>query len=389
MPKPPSKSRSNAGALAAFAVAAPGLETIVAAELRSLGVSQIREEVGGVRFRADEAGLARVQISIRSASRVLVRMSQFAAADFGALERGARRISWEQMLAPGSRAELRVSCRKSALYHSGAVAQRVAAELERAVPGAGVERAASEDDENPQPAQLFVVRLDHDRCTISADASGALLHRRGYRLAVARAPMRETLAAALLLAAKYDSSLGLADPLCGAGTIAIEGAMIARRIAPGLQRSFAAESWPGARPELWERARDVARGRVLPSAPAPIAASDRDAGAIESAMANAKRAGVENDIEFSVAAISQWRPPSERGLLAINPPYGVRVGENAPLRDLFARLGQIAREVAPGWRVAMLSADRTLERQTGLEFAELLRTRNGGIPVRFLLSDER
>lgn len=383
----------------AFAVCAPGLEPLVVAELRSLGVSRITGSPGGVSFTCDDEGLARTQLSLRVASRVLIRLMEFRAESFSQLEKSARKVEWARVMGPGDLVRLRVTCRKSALYHSGAVAQRVEAEIVRAVKGVRFAASASvdeddatESDETPATAagargeQLIVVRLDHDRCTISADASGELLHRRGYRLAIGRAPLRETLAAAMLLGAGYDPKRPLADPMCGSGTIAIEGALIARRIAPGLARTFAAEAWPGADAAVWAKARETVKKRILPSAPAPILASDRDEGAVQAAMENAERAGVAHDITFSVRSLSDFEPPAGEGLLLTNPPYGHRVGERDPLRDLFARFGQLIYTRCNGWDAAFLSAERSLEAQTGLDLEELFATKNGGIPVRLMRS---
>lgn len=374
-----------------WAIAAPGLEQLVAGELRALGFGDASASPGGVSFTGDAAGLARAQLELRVASRVLVRLATFRATAFHELERASRQVEWARIVRAGRAVRLRVTCRKSRLYHSDAVAERVGAAIVRAVPGVrvtgGKDREDDTDADAPDAAddaQLFVVRIDHDRCTISADASGELLHRRGYRLAVARAPLRETLAAAMLLGVPWDPRTPLVDPMCGSGTIAIEAAMLARRIAPGLGRSFAAESWPETDARAFATARDAARAAILPSAPAPIHGSDRDAGAIEAARANAARAGVTADIAFAVSALSAIAPPVGPGLLIANPPYGVRVGESAPLRDLFARLGQVARERCPGWQVALLSADPALDAQTKLRFTERLRTSNGGIPVRLV-----
>jgi putative N6-adenine-specific DNA methylase len=186
----------------------------------------------------------------------------------------------------------------------------------------------------------------------------------------------------MLAAVRYDASRPLVDPFCGSGTLVIEAAMLARDIAPGLQRSFAAERWPGARAAVWRTVRDEARARIKPSAGAPLIGSDRDAGAIEAAQANAARAGVSADVQFVQRALSDLEVPEGPGLLIANPPYGVRVGESAPLRDLYARLGQVVRTRCVGWRVTLLSPDRALEGQTGLRFSEVLKTHNGGIPVR-------
>ncbi|MFM8566482.1 MAG: class I SAM-dependent RNA methyltransferase [Gemmatimonadota bacterium] len=375
----------------AFAVTAPGLAPFASAELVALGIAPAATEPAGVSFTTDAAGLAAAQLGLRTVSRVIVRLASFRATAFHELERAARQVDWSTVLPAGAPFALRVTCRKSRLYHSDAVAERVAGAIVRRIPGAtwqqGVETADEPEETSvdaDDPPQLFIVRFDRDRCTISADASGALLHRRGYRLAVGRAPLRETLAAAMLFGADHDPTRPLVDPMCGSGTIAIEAALRARRIAPGLRRRFAVERWPQTDAAAWREARAAATDAMLASAPAPILASDRDAGAIDAACANAERAGVAQDIELRVAPLSALEPPPGPGLLIANPPYGVRVGETKPLRDLFARLGQVARTRCAGWDLVLLSADRGLEAQVGLPFTERVATSNGGIPVRLV-----
>jgi len=370
----------------AWAIAAPGFEPLLQAELRALGFADAAASTGGVEFSCDARGLARANLHSRLASRVVVRLAEFKALAFHELERAARRVEWGRMLAPGAPFRLRVTAKKSRLYHSDAIAERVADAIVRSVNGARfvAGSAKDEDEEELSDAQLFVVRFDHDRCTISADASGALLHRRGYRQAVAKAPMRETIAAAMLAALQYSPAQPLVDPFCGSGTLLIEAAMMARRIAPGVHRSFAAERWPEMNPEVWRSERDAAKAAQLPRAQAPIIGSDRDAGAIAASIANAERAGVRADIEFIERPLSALALPAAPGLLATNPPYGLRVSEKAPLRDLYARLGQLMRAQGKGWRVGMLSADKQLDGHTGLRFSERVRTSNGGIPVRIV-----
>ncbi len=400
-PTPTATTDLGRGALACFAIAAPGLEPLVARELGALPVRGVREVVGGVEFTADAAGLAAAHLRLRIASRVLVRLASFTATAFHELERSARQMPWAAVLPPDASFALRVTCRKSRLYHSDAVAERVAAAIVRAVPGARPAGASDGDDEEeadaatdaagadvevPAPArsaQLFVVRVDRDRCTISADASGELLHRRGYRQAVARAPMRETLAAALVMASGWDPATPLLDPFCGSGTIPIEAALMARRIAPGLHRVFAAERWPSTPAGVWDAARAAAAAEVLPSAPAPILGSDRDAGAIEAAKANAERAGVSGDITFICAALMHAEPPAERGTIVSNPPYGVRVGDAADLGRLYAALGDLVRARFRQWDVTLVVADRVVLARTRLAFEVSLSTRNGGLPVQF------
>jgi putative N6-adenine-specific DNA methylase len=249
-----------------------------------------------------------------------------------------------------------------------------------------IDDTESVDDDGPEKGQLFVVRIFNDTCTISADSSGELLHRRGYRQAVAKAPLRETLAAAMIMGSEWDPATPLVDPMCGSGTIPIEAAMIARDMAPGLDRSFAFEQWPDHDSTAWDRLKDVARERVKAGTRAPIVASDRDPGAVTATRSNAERAGVSADIEIAERAISDVGYPDQDGLVITNPPYGQRVGEPGALRNLYSQLGKIARGPAKGYRVALLSADRSLEAATRLDFTEIFRTTNGGIPVRLIIS---
>ena len=369
-----------------FAAVAPGLEPFALAEARALGLPA-RAEEGGLAWSGDLRSIVAANLGLRIASRVLVRLAQFEARTFVDLEKFGRRIPWSLVVTPGATVRFRVTCRKSRLYHSDAVAQRLAEAVRRSVPGAHAEAHASDDDEPTErdDAVLFVVRFNHDRCTVSADTSGELLHRRGYRQATAKAPLRETLAAALVAASGWDGVSPLVDPMCGSGTILIEAALAARRASPGARREFAIERWPGVPAELVRTVRSELGALSRPSAPGPIVGSDRDAGAIEAARENAQRAGVATDADFAVHAISAMRlPDAERGWIVSNPPFGVRVGEASRVRDLWAQLGHVLRRRAPGWRVTLLSPDAALERQLRIPTEVVARTTNGGIPVRMV-----
>ncbi len=378
MPHPP---------LACFAATPPGVEAITAAELTALGLTPGATEPGGVSFPATPRGLYAANLELRTANRITVRLAEFPARAFYELERKAKRVPWSTVVGPGASVRFRVTSRKSRLYHLDGIAQR----LTNCVNGQqstvnGTNPDGDDESDGPpadESAQLFIVRVFRDVVTISADSSGALLHRRGYRLDPAKAPLRETLAAAMLLGAGYDGGAPLVDPFCGAGTIPIEAALLARRIAPGLRRAFAFERWPSFEGEAWRDVKAEAESRVLARAPAAIAGSDRDAGAIEAARSNAARAGVEADIAFRRAAVSSLEPPEGPGFLVTNPPYGVRIGERDALRDLFARFGQVARARFPGWTVALLAAHAEHARATGLELQPVWSSSSGGVKVRF------
>lgn len=374
-----------------FAISAPGLERILGSELDQMGVPGTEVIEGGVAFNGDLSLLYNANLSFRTASRVVVRVAEFHADSFHELERRAKRIRWDEYLSRGSRVRFRVTCRKSRLYHSDAIAERFAEAIVQQVGAVDIAPAGPESSEDPDhslaaegPSQLFIVRLTHDNCVVSVDSSGPLLHRRGYRLAGGKAPVRETLAAAMVIGSGWDRHLPLMDPMCGSGTIAIEAALIARRIPPGLHRSFAFQAWPGYDAELWESMKAVAVARVISSANGVLLASDRDDGSVKLAQMNASRAGVLTDIDFQSRPISAIDPPPGPGLIVTNPPYGIRVGERGPLRNLYAQLGKVLKEKAKGYTVALLSADTALESMLRLPLEEVFRTRNGGIPVRLM-----
>jgi putative N6-adenine-specific DNA methylase len=376
-----------------FAVAPPGLEEITRAELFALGINQPRAIPGGVEFSGFLPHLYRVNLWSRTASRVLVRLGQFEAKAFPELRHKASGLPWENFLRPAAAVSVRATCHKSRLYHSDAVAERVmdavndcldSAEASRTrtsrpAPGPGTLASAAE----PQLHEI-VVRLDHDRCTVSLNASGPHLHQRGYRLAAGRAPLRETLAAALLLYSGYEASRPMLDPLCGSGTFAVEAALIARNMAPGLQRTFAFMDWVNFDETAWQDLTADARNNVREAAPAPIHASDRDEGAVAAAAANAERAGVASAIVFRRRAISSIQPPAEPGLVISNLPYGKRVGED--VRDLYAQFGNVMRSRCAGWRVAILAGSLALAGETRLPFGEPLVVENGGLKVPFVLT---
>jgi putative N6-adenine-specific DNA methylase len=355
-----------------------------AAELEALGI-QTTVEDGGVSWTGDLASIARANLWSRTASRILVRVAEFKAKAFFELELHAKRIRWDSFISSGAKVGFRVTCRKSKLYHSDAVAERFAQAVARRVPG--VELASDSDaDESPATSetQLFVVRLFRDVCSVSADSSGALLHFRGYRQELAKAPLRETLAAAMLLAVDWRGERMLADPMCGSGTIPIEAALIARRMAPGRARSFAFQRWPATNRATWSAVFEDARRQELDQSAVTILGADRDAGAIDAARANAERAGVAGDITFVQQPISALRLDGASATVVTNPPYGVRVGETTALKNLYAQIGNVLRKQSADWSFGMLSADPNLERYTRLVLEERFRTRNGGIPVRFV-----
>jgi putative N6-adenine-specific DNA methylase len=372
-----------------FAVSAPGLEAFTALELRRLGLlppaaspaDQVAlAEPGGVAFDGTRKSLYRANLRLRTASRVLVRLGEFYASAFSELHKKAGRLPWERYLIPGQPVAIRVTCHKSKLYHSDAVAERIARGIADKL-GKESPRQKPGDEEAENPAQLVVARLVNDQCTVSIDSSGELLHRRGYRQAVAKAPLRETLAAGMLLACGWDATSPLLDPFCGSGTLPIEAALLALGLAPGRNRRFAFMDWPGFDAKIWQAI--LAESAPPSKAATPvIQASDRDAGAVRMAQENAERAGVAGVIQFTCRAVSAIEPPARAGWVVTNPPYGLRVSEGKDLRNLYAQFGNVLRAKCPAWQVALLCNDPALLGQTKLKLDTSLSLINGGVNVR-------
>lgn len=365
-----------------FVVTVPGLEEFTAQELRSLEIEPVLEP-GGMLFKGDLSALYRANLHLRTASRILARLGNFFfVTTFPELQKRASRLPWERFLTPGQPISLRVTCRSSKLYHSDAVARTVAKAISERMGQASPLHKLGE--ESNDPPQLVIVRLADDKCTVSVDSSGVLLHKRSYRQAVAKAPLRETLAAGILLASGWDRVSPLLDPFCGSGTIPIEAALMALGIPPGSRRQFAFMGWPGYDEQLWNT--------LITSVPKaagghpPILGSDRDAGAIKMSHENAERAGVVEFIEFKCQAVSAITPPfhprDEPGWVVTNPPYGLRVNEGRDLRNLYAQFGHVLREKCPRWNLAVLCSDPALLGQMQVKLDMSFGLVNGGVHVR-------
>lgn len=395
-----------------FAVAAPGTEDLVAAELRALPgaseLSEIREQPGGVEWTGDLASLYRANLQLRTASRVLLRVGELRALRFDELRRKAALLPWRRFAgAGGSGAGVRLlvsaTAHRCRLIHSGALAERVAlAVMDAAGPAVqgvltdGSERSIEKTDERPADldgedaaagALRVLVRGESDRFVLSVDTSGALLHRRGYRLDAAPAPLRETLAAALLLRLGWTGAAPLCDPTCGSGTILIEAALLAMRRAPGRLRRFAFQDWPGYDERLWQRLLDEAAAMERPLPTGRIFGADLDPRMAEAARENARRAGLdEEQVRIAVADVSRSSlPPAaapaatgEAGLVLSNPPYGRRL-EGPGLVRVYRGLGRFAAS-RPGWRLGILTTSPALAAKAGRVRAAH-RLRNGGLQV--------
>lgn len=338
-----------------------------------MGWSAAKAVAGGAEFTGSWPDVWRANLLLRTASRVLVRVGHFRAEQLGALYGKSTELPWTLFMGQGRAFRVEATCRKSKIYHSGAAAERVSGAIARTT------GAEAQDDEG---VLEVLVRIVNNDVTISIDSSGALLHRRGFKQQVGKAPLRETLASAFLMTMGYRGDEPLVDPFCGSGTIVLEAADIALGLAPGRARRFAFESFTSFRADAYGRARTKALAtgeghRVS------LVGSDRASAAIEASRANAERAGVGELATFHEAPISALVPPDgPPGLVLTNPPYGSRIGEPAALRDLYQSFGAVMRERFGGWRVGLLTSEEGLARATGLALEPGPPVPHGSLKVR-------
>jgi len=308
-----------------FATCSRGTEGALRKELSTLRLHAVRGERGGVSFEGKlEAGM-KVCLHSRTAMRVLLELARFPAGDATALYDGARTIAWEEWLTAKTTLAVDASVQSETLVHSGYAALKV----KDAVVDALREKLGARPDVDPKdPDVQLVLHVAHGEATISLDLAGEPLHRRHYRVSLGPAPLKETLAAAVLLLGGADPERPFVDPMAGSGTLPIEHALRARRIAPGLDRAFGFQRWPsyrGVPQSAWDRLRAEARAAVLPRAPARILARDMHPKALEALRRNVLAARLEADIEIEAGDARKLEPAGDPGTLAFNPPYGERL----------------------------------------------------------------
>ncbi len=344
------------GSFEIFLATAPGLEATLCDEAKANGFRAPKAVEGGVRIEGRWHDVWRANLVIRGASRVLARVDAFRVTHLTDLEKRARRTPWGDILRREVPVCVEATCKSSRIYHSGAAAQRIETAIREEL-GAPV----SED------ADVCVrARIEKDLCTISIDTSGELLHKRGFKEAVSKAPMRENLASLFLRQCGYDGSEPVVDPMCGSGTFVIEAAEIAAGLMPGRTRRFAFEQLATFDDEVWQTLR-ASKKATTPTV--RFYGSDRDAGAIAMSRDNAERAGVAAFTHFEQQTISELAAPdAPPGLVIVNPPYGARIGDTKRLQSLYRALGQTLSNKFAGWRVGLITTDAPLAKATGLPF---------------------
>ncbi len=374
-----------------FATCAKGTEGALRRELSALRLPAVRGDRGGVSFEGRlEAGM-RACLHSRTAMRVLLELTRFPAPSAEALYEGARMVPWDEWLTVRTTLAVEATVSSSAVTHSGFAALKV---KDAAVDALRDKLGARPDVDARDPDVRIVLHLARDEAALSLDLAGEPLHRRGYRAVSTDAPMKETLAAAILALGGVDPEAPFVDPMAGSGTLAIEHALRARHIAPGLSRAFGFQRWPmyrGGPQSAWDRMKAEARAEILPRAPAPVLARDMHTKAIEAARRNAAAAGVAADVAIERADARDLTPIAERGFIVTNPPYGERLmsGEEDPrvqqkkLAGFYRGLAEMLARHS-GWTAVLLCGNPLLERAIGLRAEVDHRLWNGPLEAHLL-----
>jgi len=350
-----------------------GLESILSHELRALGYNDLQVENGKVTFTGDDEDVARCNIWLRTADRVLIQMARFTAKDFEQLFQGTLKVPWEDIIPVNGEMHVTGKSVKSIL-HSVPGCQSI---VKKAVVESMKRKYKQDWFEENGPVYKIEVALLKDEVTLSIDTSGPGLHKRGYRRESGEAPLRETLAAALILMSRWNPSRVFADPLAGSGTIAIEAAMIGRNQAPGINRQFSAESWPHVDKNSWEKVREEAR-QSINKAEFTIFASDPDWSVFKIARDNALLAGVSEYITFQKKPVEEFGSRNKYGCIVTNPPYGDGIGEKREVESLYRTMGEVFSKLDT-WSFFILTAHEEFQKYFGKKAVNTYYVNTGGI----------
>ncbi|GAB4157947.1 MAG: THUMP domain-containing protein [Cyanobacteria bacterium J069] len=365
-----------------FATVARGLEPLAAQELAQLGASAVEPGFCGVAFAGDRSLLYRVNLWARLPFRILMKLHEFPCQDAEDLYRGIQTIDWSQYLTPDLTLAVNATGKSEQLNHTHFTALQV----KNAIVDQQQDRLGDRSDVNPQSPDVQIsIHLERDVCTVSLDSSGKSLHRRGYRPAVGAAPLKESLAAALIQLSGWQPEQMFYDPLCGSGTLPLEASLQALNIAPGLFREqFGFETWLDADLPLLETLIQTAEASQRDSLPAPIWGSDRDEAVIEQAIANATHCGVVNHVYFAAIDLEDVAAPADSGVLFCNPPYGERLGRDSDLGAFYKQLGNVLKQRFKGWTAFVLSGNKELAQSIGLKSSQRFAVYNGALPCQLM-----
>jgi putative N6-adenine-specific DNA methylase len=365
-----------------FATVARGLESLAAAELSEIGATDIVPGFCGVSFQGDLELLYRVNLWARLPFRVLVKLGDLPSIDDEELFASIQSIDWGQYLTPDLTIAVTVTGKNSQLNHS----HFTAVQVKRAITAQQTQQFGERSNVDiDDPDVRINVHIEKDLCSVSLDSSGSSLHRRGYREAVGDAPLKESLAAALVKISGWTPDLAFVDPLCGSGTLPLEAAMQALNIAPGVFReSFGFERWLDFDPDLFDRLLKAAEANEQKDLKLTIVASDRNYDVIQQARSNALKSGVGSYIDFAVRELADVEAPADTGIVLCNPPYGERLGRGEDLGTFYKLLGDILKNRFKGWTAYVLSGNKELAKSIGLRSAARTAVYNGTLPCQLM-----
>ncbi|TVQ09123.1 MAG: RNA methyltransferase [Leptolyngbya sp. DLM2.Bin27] len=365
-----------------FATVARGLEALAAAELEGLGAQNTEPGFCGVAFEGDLALLYRVNLWSRLAFRVLVKLAEVPCRDAEDLYQGIQSIDWRPYLTPDLTFAVDATGKNPNLNHTHFTALQV----KNAVVDQQRQQWGDRSTVDTQHPEVRInLHIQADTATVSLDSSGSSLHRRGYRPAVGAAPLKESLAAALVTLTGWQGDVPLIDPLCGSGTLPLEATMMALKIAPGIFREeFGCQTWPNFDGDLWDRLWQEAEASRGTDLGVWVGGCDRDPDIIHQAQLNAQRCDLADQVKFWAADLADLEAPADSGLLLCNPPYGERLGADADLGAFYKLLGDVLKQRFKGWTAFVLSGNKELARSIGLKSAQRVPVYNGTIPCQWM-----
>lgn len=357
-----------------IATSAFGLEAVVANELKKLGYENLRTENGRVSFSASPEAIPRCNLWLRAADRLLLQVGEYEARTFEELFQQTKSLPWSDWIPETGEFPVEGKSVQSQLFSvsdcQAIVKKAIVEKMKLKYPVKWFKESG--------PRYRVEVALLNNRATLTIDTSGAGLHKRGYRKLAVEAPLKETLAAAMIMLSRWRADRAFIDPFCGSGTIPIEAGLIGRNIAPGLNRQFDAEKWPQLPAGVWQQAREEARDSILTNQPLGIMGFDIDDQALELARYHARQAGLGNLLSFQRQSVSELRSSYRYGFLITNPPYGERLSEKAEVESLYRQMGSVFKNLDT-WSFYVLTSHPGLEKFLGRKADKRRKLYNGRI----------
>jgi putative N6-adenine-specific DNA methylase len=362
-----------------FATCPRGLEKLLADELSRLGAEEVEDTFGGVGFKGDMALVYRANLHSRLATRILLRVSAGKYRNEDDIYQGALAVYWQRWFEPSRTMAVKVVAQNSPLKSLNFITLKIK--------DAVCDRFREETGQRPnvqtvEPDIRIRTFLTRDRYTLYLDTSGEALYKRGMRKQSGVAPINENLAAGILKLSSWQPGDALYDPMCGSGTFLMEAALMSLNRAPGLDRSFAFEKLSRFDVKVWKRMREDAQRDCKPLTELPIYGSDVLGHSLRDADANLKAAGLREAVTLNKANILDIEAPADSGVIVMNPPYGVRLGDEAELAELYPKLGDVLKQKFAGWRACIISADANLPKLIHLKESRKTPLYNGALECR-------